>query len=164
MMPQLNKLMSTEPLLTEGRPTVAAQWHPTRNTSPTPDGVTCGSQRYVWWLCSGCSSCSLKHEWQAKVSTRALLGNGCPVCGGQKPCLCNSLARKHPQVVAAEWDAERNGFQTAGDLLPQSNKPVHWRCTKHQPPVCWTATPRDRFGPRATGCPECGRRKGRRGS
>lgn len=58
-------------------PAVAAQWHPTLNGTLTPDMVTCGSRRKVWW------QCPLGHSWKAVVSSRTgKRRHGCPVCAG----------------------------------------------------------------------------------
>ena len=59
-------------------PFVAMQWHPALNGDLTPEQVTAGSRRYVWW------QCSLGHVWKARVHSRT--GNqrcGCPVCAGR---------------------------------------------------------------------------------
>lgn len=58
-------------------PAIAAQWHPTLNGSLTPEDVTVGSRKKVWW------QCGLGHSWKAVVYART--GGkkcGCPVCAG----------------------------------------------------------------------------------
>lgn len=58
-------------------PAVAEQWHPTLNGALTPDMVTCGSRRKVWW------QCPLGHSWKAVISSRTgKRRHGCPVCAG----------------------------------------------------------------------------------
>jgi len=37
--------------LVERFPTVAAQWHPTRNGNLRPDQVSAGSNTKAWWRC-----------------------------------------------------------------------------------------------------------------
>ena len=79
-------------------PAIAAEWHPTKNGDLTPQGVTRGSSRKVWWLCPECG-----HEWQATVSSRTS-GSGCPVCpssNGEK----NSASWAHSVgfVVEKQW-------------------------------------------------------------
>lgn len=58
-------------------PTLASEWHPTKNGDLTPNDVTCGSTKKPWWICDKCN-----HEWNATVSHRAnkLNPTGCPVC------------------------------------------------------------------------------------
>ena len=59
-----------------------AEWHPTKNGSVTPYGVTSGSDTLVWWKCPVAND----HEWQASISNRAInqrgKGTGCPYCTG----------------------------------------------------------------------------------
>ena len=57
---------------------VAAQWHPVLNGSLTPDKVTVGSHRRVWWQCAN------GHVWKALIYSRAGVQKcGCPVCAGR---------------------------------------------------------------------------------
>ena len=70
-------LVARDGSLAEHRPDLAAQWHPTKNTSLTPDKVLPGSHRMVWWVCGK------GHEWQAAPAARTSGGNGCPVCAGK---------------------------------------------------------------------------------
>ena len=59
-------------------PAVAAQWHPTLNGALTPEQVTAGSHRTVWWMCPN------GHIWKAIVYSRAGPQKcGCPVCAGK---------------------------------------------------------------------------------
>lgn len=59
------------------QPQLAAQWHPSLNGALTPEQVTAGSKRKVWWRCPE------GHEWKAAVHARAgSRKNGCPVCAG----------------------------------------------------------------------------------
>ena len=58
-------------------PEVAAQWHPTLNNSLTPQMVTAGSHKKVWWTCAE------GHIWKAVIYSRAgKQKRGCPVCAG----------------------------------------------------------------------------------
>lgn len=57
-------------------PELVKEWHPARNVGLTPDHVSFGSGKRVWWLCQN------GHEWQAIVSSR-YDGNGCRQCSRQ---------------------------------------------------------------------------------
>lgn len=61
-------------------PSLAAEWHPTRNGDLMPSMVSNGSEKKVWWL----GACG--HDWDAIVSSR-VLGRSCPTCSvtGFKP-------------------------------------------------------------------------------
>lgn len=59
-------------------PKTAAQWHPTLNGSLTPEMVTAGSRKKVWWQCSE------GYVWKAAVYSRTgSRKSGCPVCAGR---------------------------------------------------------------------------------
>ena len=59
-------------------PKIAAQWHPTLNGALTPQMVTIGSHKKVWW------ECSEGHVWKAVVHSRTGTRKcGCPVCAGR---------------------------------------------------------------------------------
>ena len=59
------------------KPDVAKQWHSTKNGDLTPNDVTLGSNKRVWW------QCERNHEWEAVIFTRAR-GIGCPICNQGK--------------------------------------------------------------------------------
>lgn len=57
---------------------VAKQWHPTLNGTLTPEMVTRGSSKKVWWLCPA------GHTWKAIIHSRATGRKcGCPECAGR---------------------------------------------------------------------------------
>ena len=51
-------------------PVLLAQWDRERNGDLTPNDVTYGSRRKVWWRCEK------GHSWQAQIKSRILLGAG----------------------------------------------------------------------------------------
>lgn len=58
-------------------PKLAEEWHPTLNGSLTPEAITRGSHKKVWWQCGE------GHVWNTAVFARAKQnGTGCPVCAG----------------------------------------------------------------------------------
>ena len=54
-------------------PTVAAQWHPTKNKDLSPRQIVAGSEFKAWWLCDK------NHKWQAYIYHRTN-GTNCPIC------------------------------------------------------------------------------------
>lgn len=61
-------------------PKIAAEWHPTLNGDLTPEQVTVGSHKRVWWQCSS------GHVWEAVIYSRAGQSSrksGCPICAGR---------------------------------------------------------------------------------
>ena len=58
-------------------PRLAQEWHPNLNGSLSPEQVTKGSHKSIWWQCRE------GHVWKAMVFARAKPnGTGCPVCAG----------------------------------------------------------------------------------
>lgn len=57
-------------------PSLAKEWHPTKNGDLTPQDVVAGSNKKVWW------KCERDHEWQTTVSHRSN-GRRCPKCFGE---------------------------------------------------------------------------------
>ena len=129
-------------------PTLAKQWHPTKNGLLKPTGITAGSSKKVWWL----GNCG--HEWQASVNNRNR-GGGCPYCSGKKILKgFNDLQTINPSL-AKEWHPTKNAPLKAFDVVAGSNKRVWWKC-----PVCggeWQAKVQDRN--RGDGCPYCSGKK-----
>ena len=91
VLPGFNDLATMEPK-------IAAQWHPTLNGSLTPEQVTAGSHRKVWWQCPD------GHIWKAVIYSRAgPQKTGCPVCAGRiQPARVERYRR-----MAAEREQER---------------------------------------------------------
>jgi hypothetical protein len=123
-------------------PTLAKEWHPTRNGSLTPRDVTLNSARRIWWICKK------GHEWEATVSNRSS-GTGCPYCAGKLVCDDNCLETLNPPL-ARQWHPTKNGNLTARDVTPASNRRVWWQCNKNHE---WQATVNHRSS--GTGCPYC---------
>ena len=130
-------------------PALAAQWDQERNGDLTPQDVFPGTQRKVWWRCAR------GHVWQARVSSRAQNGAGCPVCTGRQILLGeNDLATLFPAVAQA-WHPDRNGSLTPAQISPYSNRKVWWQCPRGHPYQA-VVSARTASG---SGCPYCtGRR------
>ena len=56
-------------------PGIAREWHPTKNGKLTPNDVTAGSHKKVWWKCSS----NPDHEWEGVIKNRTVWV-GCPFC------------------------------------------------------------------------------------
>lgn len=128
-------------------PDLAAQWHPTRNGTNTPETTLPGSHEAAWWRCD------MGHSWQAMVFSRTgPKQSGCPYCTGRKvwPGF-NDLCTLYPEV-AAQWDPTRNGTLNPSGLSPGSNKKIWWRCDEGH---VWQAAVYSRTRKRAAGCPAC---------
>ena len=71
------------------RPKLAEEWYQDLNGDLTPDRVTLGSNKKVWWQCGE------GHVWQAFIYARTKAkGTGCPVCAGVvRPRRARTMAR-----------------------------------------------------------------------
>lgn len=56
-------------------PSIANEWDRDKNLPLTPELVTKGSNKKVWWKCSVC-----QYEWEMRVYDRSILNRGCPLC------------------------------------------------------------------------------------
>lgn len=143
----LNQPKSYLKSLTNLYPSLAEQWHPTKNDR-TPSDVSAGSQFIAWWLCN-CGN-----EWQAEV--RARVGRGtrkpkdCPNCAKLPFEQC--LASTHPQLLP-EWHPTLNTF-TPYDVTFGRNEVTWWKCAKN-PNHIWDMRISQRTSAREQGCPFC---------
>lgn len=56
------------------RPDIAEEWNYEKNKDLTPQMVTRGSTKRVWW------KCKKGHEWSVSINSRTRSNSGCPVC------------------------------------------------------------------------------------
>ena len=133
--------------LQTANPILAKEWNYEKNGETTPNMVTIGSTKKVWW------KCSKGHEWQASINNRNK-GRGCPFCSNKKVLSgYNDLQTINPSL-ANEWNYEKNNGLTPADVMPNSDKKVWWKCSKgHE----WQATIGSRN--RGIGCPYCSGKK-----
>ena len=75
--------ISKENTLSKKSPTLAKEWHPTKNNGLTPNDFTFASTKSVWWKCS--NDCI--HEWKAPINVRFRLKSGCFLCSYKKRVL-----------------------------------------------------------------------------
>ena len=119
------------------------QWHSEMNGLLTPETITTGSGKKVWWICEK------GHEWQAVLSNR-VKGNGCPICANKRIASgVNDFATLNPRL-AAQWHPSNNGNLSPDKFASGSEKKVWWMCEKgHE----WQASFASRSG--GSGCPVC---------
>ena len=129
--------------LSTTNPDIAEEWHPTKNGNLTPQNVTFGSNKKVWWLCHK------GHEFESSVNNR-IAGQGCPYCAGRKVLKgYNDLQTINP-ALASEWNYEKNGELKPTHITANSNKKAWWKCGKgHE----WQAKISNRNN--GNGCPIC---------
>ena len=123
-------------------PSLAEQWHPTKNTL-TAIEIGFGSTKKVWWRGP------VDHEWMDTPNSRSNMGNGCVFCSGHRVLVgFNDLASLRPDL-ASQWHPDRNTL-TPADVTLGANKFVWWQCNDgHE----WRTMVAKRSS--GTGCPEC---------
>ena len=84
-------------------PKAAAQWYQPLNGSLTPEMVTCGSSRKVFWRCSD------GHIWPAVISSRTGKQKcGCPVCAGRTKV---NFAARYQAIMEQEHSPYRRPLE-----------------------------------------------------
>lgn len=129
-------------------PELAIEWAKNRNGDLTPQDVSAGSNKRVWWKCSE------GHEWVASINDRNR-GKGCPTCANRRILKgYNDLKTLNPKL-AKEWNFKMNKSLKPTQVSSNSNKKVWWKCQRgHE----WRASINDRSN--GNGCPICyGRNK-----
>lgn len=126
-------------------PELISEWSD-KNYPITPDNITFGSNKNVWWK----GSCG--HEWQTSVKSRSS-GEKCPICSGKRVVEgINDLATLKPEL-AKEW-SDKNILKPT-EVSVGSHKKVIWKCKLgHE----WEATVKSRTL-NHTGCPYCSNNK-----
>ena len=128
--------------LSKMRPQLVPEWSE-KNLPLTPDTVTYGSNKVVWWK----GTCG--HEWQTSIKARSA-GEKCPICSGARVLKgYNDFESKFPEL-AREWSPKNEPLKPSM-LTQASHKKVIWRC-KHGHE--WTASVKSRTI-NGTGCPYC---------
>ena len=143
-----NKVIKGENDLLTLYPSIAKEWHPTKNGDLKPEDFSIKSNKKIWWF----GKCG--HEWETSIYSR-IIGNNCPYCGSQKLLVgFNDLKTKNPEL-AKEWHPTKNGKLMPEDVINGSHKKVWWlgKCG-HE----WQAAIGDRIR-NGIGCPYCSNNK-----
>ena len=129
------------------RPDIAADWCVSKNNGLSPENVTVGCGKSVWW------TCSLGHNYKSSICNRTGRGSGCPYCSSEKLLVgFNDLQTKRPDI-ALEWDFSKNNDVTPTDVMPSSGRKFWWKCRNGH---SWLATVNNRTNKSGErGCPYC---------
>lgn len=129
-------------------PDIAKEWHQNKNGELTPDEVTPGSGKKVWWICYK------EHDYKASIAHRKN-GTGCPYCSNKKVGYGNDFASMFPKI-AKQWHPKKNGEILPSHYTYGTDKKVWWICSYgHE----WKASFNKRS--RGRGCPKCIKRTSR---
>ena len=124
-------------------PEVAKEWAFDLNEL-TPDRVTCGSHKPIWFRCK------LQHEWKTTMHTRTR-GSGCPTCALNGAEGATDL-RKYPKVLR-EFDRKRNVGVDPYKLSVK--RKVWWKCQRSPDHVWYCAFHRPDYTESSVRCPFC---------
>lgn len=115
-----NDLVTTHSFLT-------SEWHPTLNGALTPQMVTKGSNKEIWWQ-KDCFKSGVSHNWHATPNSRTGKSlTGCAICSGHQVQIgVNDLASQRPDI-AAEWDYVKNKKLMPRMLTVGSSVEVFWK-------------------------------------
>lgn len=123
------------------------EWDYSKNEI-SPDEVSNGSRKKVWWVCPQ------GHSYLMPIVNKIKCGNSCPICSNRIVLEgYNDLKSKYPDI-AKEWNYEKNGDLKPEDFVCGSNKKVWWICEKKHE---WQAAISKRNN--GTKCPYCSNMK-----
>lgn len=117
--------------LAEHNPELIVEWHPTKNGDLTPNDISYGSAKNVWWL----GKCG--HEWEQNPNHRSR-GRGCPTCAQLSRGVSRSknwidkygsLADNNPEL-AKQWHPTKNAPLTPNDVSVSNGNKAWWLCEK----------------------------------
>ncbi len=128
------------------------EWDFEKNIDLTPQTVSYGSHKKVWW------KCSRGHEWEAVIKSRTY-NHGCPFCSGTNKRAIKGVndlgtwcIQNNRQYILDEWDSQKNNGLTPDMVTWGSHKRIHWRCRKgHE----WEAVIKERTKINGNKCPIC---------
>lgn len=140
------KVISYSRSIANTHPELSKSWHDELNGQLTPEKLSAGSDKKVWWKCSN----SDLHDWEARVKDRVNKKSGCPYCAGKKVCAENSLSTTNPEI-AAQWHPKLNGTNLPTEFTANSNKKIWWLCDKGADHIWESAI----YTRKKSGCPMC---------
>lgn len=128
--------------LAEHYPALLEEWDYGKNTDISPETVTAGTGKKVYWKCKTCG-----YEWYGSISHR-VQRRGCPYCNHRIVISGkNDLATLHPELLK-DWDYGKN-IVDPSTISAGSGRKVYWKChiCNHE----WSAVVASRT--KGVGCP-----------
>ena len=129
--------------LAETNPELATEWDYDKNGNSTPQNVSRGSHKKVYWKCPH------GHNYLAEIKSRAMgKRTRCPYCSGKKVLTgFNDLSSRSPEI--AKQFSQLNHIDPS-EVLVTSRRKYIWACEHGH---YWSATPESRT--RHPNCPYC---------
>ena len=126
-------------------PQIAKEFYTEWNAGTSPNDFRSFSKVIVFWRCPE------GHIYPADIANR-VIGNGCPLCAGQRPTREQNLRTLYPDI-ATQWHATLNGRWLPDDFLPGSDAKAVWLCLNN-PEHIWVSAIKHRVYMKS-GCPHC---------
>ena len=130
-------------------PSIAKEWHPTKNGQLTPMMVAPVANKKVWWF----GECG--HEYQMEVGIRTYQNCGCPYCSGKRILKgfndFETWCRENNKSLLEEWDYAKNSILPS-EVTKSSDKLIYWKCKKCSNVWKTKVDSRTRM---KSGCPKC---------
>lgn len=120
-----NKIHDENNNLLSKFPEICKEWHPDNKKGPE-EYTPCSSAR-VKWLCRKCPQDEMCHSWIASIVSRTTKKSKCPFCTIRSVCIHNGLQAFFPEMIANEWDYEKNILDPRL-VARSSDKKAHWLC------------------------------------
>jgi very-short-patch-repair endonuclease len=130
-------------------------WHPTKNFPLTPEKVTLGTRKLIYWRCTEC-----RHEWKGTPYYQLRIGD-CPSCLKREKArnrvtnilLTDGIIDKPYISLEREWHTTKNNnFLLYEPTLDSYEIKYWWQC--HDCHYEWQTTIAKR-ALRGQGCPAC---------
>ena len=116
------KLIKGQNDLLSQYPDCINEWDFKKNHPLSPDTITAGSSKKVWWICSK------GHSYEQSINLHIIRGYSCPYCSHQKVFAgYNDLETLFPDI-AKEWHPSKNAELTPSNVTAYSQKKVWWLC------------------------------------
>ena len=128
------------------------EWDYEKNNDCTPDTITHGSHKKVWWKCVN------GHSWDAVLKSRKY-NHGCPYCSSTNKKAIKGIndlvswcTENNKLYILEEWDYEKNSGQNPNQYTFGSHARIWWKCSKGH---SWQAVIKERTKLNGNTCPEC---------
>ena len=131
---------------------VKDRWDYVANGELSPDNVTAGIRKKIWWKCQKSSD----HRWSTVLYSYAAGKGLCPFCSGKRVSVTNRLDIKYPNLIK-DWSYKNP--KTIKEYTWGSSQKVWWKCDEgHE----YEARIAARTG-KKNGCPYCSGRQAHSG-
>ena len=105
-------------------PSIASEWHPTKNGNLKTQMFMPGSKVKVWWKCPKCG-----HDYINTIGHRCSRGQGCPKCRGQKISQALRLSIQQIDIKSQKIIKTYNSVREAAENTKVTPSHISMVCT-----------------------------------